>query len=78
MRKFAILIAVASLALPGCATLMAARTTICDNYHIVRDQTERQIENANEILDPTKRAAVLAIGALTLAALKKCPAAAKR
>ena len=60
-------------ALSGCATITTTISTICDNREIVRDQAERQIEAADDIADPTKRAAVLAIASFTLAALEKCP-----
>ncbi len=59
--------------LSGCATLMTARHAICDNREVVREQVERQIEEATEIQDPTKRAAVMSVLALTVAALEKCP-----
>ncbi len=73
MRKFAILLAVASLTLPGCATLQAARTRVCDNADFVRDQAEQQLENASDVADPTKRAAITAMALLTIAALERCP-----
>lgn len=59
--------------LAGCATLTTAISTICDNREIVQDQAERQLQAAEDIADPTKRAAVLAIATFTLAALEKCP-----
>lgn len=61
------------LFLTGCATITTTLTTICDNQLIVRDQAERQIENAHTIDDPTKRAAVLATASFTIAGLEKCP-----
>lgn len=67
------LIITAGIALTGCATITTTLRTICDNQYIVRDQAERQIENANDIADPTKRAAVLAIASFTIAGLEKCP-----
>lgn len=73
MRKFAILLAVASLTLPGCATLREARTRVCDNREVARDQLERQMEEATNIEDPVKYAAVMAGLALTYAALERCP-----
>lgn len=61
--------------LAGCATLQAARTRICDNREVVREQVERQMEEATNIDDPVKYAAVMAGLALTYAALEKCPKA---
>lgn len=73
--RIAALVAVtlAATTLPGCATLQAARTRVCDNAEAVRDQAKYAIDHAYLIDDPTKRAAVLAAANLALAAVATCP-----
>ena len=64
---------IAATSLPGCATLQAARTRVCDNADAVRDQAKYEIDHAYLIDDATKRAAVLAAANLALAAVATCP-----